>query len=286
MNYKSILGLALIGGFVFLLYFPVFIWLIHAWQGNPSFNHGFFILPISAFLIWRRRKELTSGDSSPLGFLILVLGLMLYTWGFLKHFHFLTALSLLPVSWGLILYFGGKKAAWLSIFPIAFLIFMIPPPFLNELSSFLQSLTTLWSAEALKRLGISVSTTGAQIQLPNSNFFIGLPCSGINALISLLVITALFGYLLKGEVWRRIILFLLAFPIAIFANLARIISLLLIGYRWGTRIALIYFHSYFDLMFYFIALLSLGLIAWLLGCRLTNNVTAHTCYSEPKAKNL
>ncbi|MBN2187431.1 MAG: archaeosortase/exosortase family protein [Dehalococcoidia bacterium] len=60
----------------------------------------------------------------------------------------------------------------------------------------------------------------------------------------------------------------LAFPIAILANIVRIVSLLLIGNHWGGEVAMTYFHDYSSLVFYLVALLVLALIARLLGCHI------------------
>ena len=268
MRGKKLVAPAVIIAFLLVLYIPVFIWLVRAWLANPYYGHGFLVLPISAFIIWWRRKELVKGEPVPLGILPLALGLALYVWGFLWRIRPLCAFSLLPVLLGLTLYFRGKNCARTLAFPICFLVFMIPLPFLDGLLPFLQSFTTRWSAAIVGAMGIPVAVTGAQIHLPHSTFLIGLPCSGMSTLISLLALAALLAYILRGRTYKRVILFLLAFPIAILANLVRIVSLLLIGNHWGGEVAMAYFHDYSSLVFYLVALLLLGLIARVLGCHI------------------
>ena len=90
----------------------------------------------------------------------------------------------------------------------------------------------------------------------------------MSTLISLLALAALLAYIFKGRTYKRVVLFLLAFPIAILANLVRVVSLLLIGNHWGVEVAMTYFHHYSSLVFYLVALLLLGLIARLLGCHI------------------
>ena len=259
---------ALVVVLLLVLYVPVFIWLVGVWLASPYFGHGFLIVPISGFIVWWKRKELALGEPSSLGLPVLVVGVVLYIWGFLSLMRFLSALSLIVVLLGLVLYIGGKKFARTLAFPVLFLVFAIPLPFLDGLGIFLQSLTTRLSAAAVDIMGFSVAVTGAEIRLPNSAFVIGLPCSGMSTLISLLMLAALLGYLLKGGVYKRGLLFLLAFPVAIFANTVRVVSLLLIGYHWGVDVAMTYFHDYSSLVFYLVAMLFLGLTARLLGCRL------------------
>ena len=150
MRGKRFAAPTIIIAFLLVLYIPVFIWLVRAWLANPYYGHGFLILPVSAFIIWWKRKELVKGEPVSPGIALLVLGLALYIWGFLWRIRPLCAFSLLPVLFGLTLYFRGKNCARTLAFPICFLVFMIPLPFLDGLLPFLQSFTTLhlhyWAA--------------------------------------------------------------------------------------------------------------------------------------------
>ena len=263
MRRRHLIALILTGAILVALYCPVFIWLIPVWLDDPYYSHGFLILPVSAFIVWTRRKELIMTKPLSLGAVVFAAGLIVYILGFMWKIYWLWAFSFLIVVFGLTLYFGGTKTARSMRFPVCFLIFMIPLPFLDSIGLFLQSLTARCSASILAAVGIAVTRTGAEIRLADSAFIIATPCSGMNTLISLLMLTALLGYILKGSIYKRLVLFLLAFPIAIFANLVRIVSVLLIGYHWGAEAAMTYFHHYSSLVFYLVALLLIGLIAWL-----------------------
>lgn len=263
MKGGRLIGPILTGAAVFALYCPVFVWLIRIWLDSPYYTHGFIILPISAFIAWTKRRELVRIKPSRIGAIVFAVGLVTYVSGFVWRIYWLSAFSFLIVAFGLTLYLSGTKAARSLMFPICFLIFMVPLPFLDSIALFLQSFTAFSSASIIQAIGIPVTRTGAEIRLADSAFIIGTPCSGMNTLISLLMLAALLGYILKGSIHKRVILFLLAFPIAIFANLIRIVSMLLIGYHWGAEVAITYFHDYSSLVFYLVALLLLGLIAWL-----------------------
>jgi len=62
-------------------------------------------------------------------------------------------------------------------------------------------------------VGIPVAITGAEIRLEESTFIIGLPCSGMNTLISLLALAAIFGYFLKGRFYKKAVLLTIAIPV-------------------------------------------------------------------------
>ena len=130
------------------------------------------------------------------------------------------------------------------LFPIGFLIFMIPLPFIASLAVPLQSVSAHWSAAGAQASGIPVTRTGAEIYLPGAAFTIGLPCSGMNTLISLLALAALLLYLLKAPLYKKVIIFILAFPIAIIANILRIVLLLVIAHLWGSDAAMSFFHGF------------------------------------------
>ena len=196
-----------------------------------------------------------------MGTIIFVVGLATYVLGFVCKIYWLWAFSLLIVLFGLALYFGGRKAAHILLFPICFLIFMIPLPFIDSLALRLQSFSAQCSASIIAAVGIPVIRTGAEIRLADSTFIIGLPCSGMNTLISLLALTAIYIYILKGSYHKRGFLFVMAFPVAVLANIIRIALLLVIAHFWGTETALTFFHGFSSLLIFLIAFLFLFLLS-------------------------
>ena len=125
---RLLIGPVLTGLIFITLYCPVFIWLVGVWLDDPYYSHGFLILPVAAFVAWTRRKELVRVKPSITGVVVLAAGLAIYVAGFAWKMHWLWAFSLLVVAFGLLLYFGGTKAARSMVFPIYLLIFMIPLP--------------------------------------------------------------------------------------------------------------------------------------------------------------
>ena len=135
---------AVIIAFLGTLYVPTFIWLVQAWLSDPYYGHGFLIPLISGFVVWRNRHELKRTQPSLLGVILFGLGLVIYVIGFLWGMRFLSAISLLPVLAGLTLHFYGTRAARSMAFPICFLLFMVPPQFLNDVGYWMQSLSSQW----------------------------------------------------------------------------------------------------------------------------------------------
>ena len=250
-----------------ILYFRSFIWLANAWLTDPYYSHGFLVLFVSAFIAWinTRKKGHEHREDEPFkpGIFIFAFGLLLYVIGFIKVFPFISALSLLFTASGLILYFYGKPLMRSFLFPITFFIFAIPVPVLTlqKVAYVLQSLTARYSTSIIEVLGIPVTRTGAEIHLQDSAFLVGLPCSGMNSLISLLALATIFIYVLKCPRYKKAALLCAAIPIAIFANILRVTSLLLIANAYGTEAAMGFFHTFFSPLLFIIAFIFLILFS-------------------------
>ncbi len=269
-----------------ILYFRTFIWLINSWLTDPYYSHGFLIPIICGFIAWRNIRETTNEnekgreqklnpetDPEPFkfkpGIYLFAFGLTLYVIGFIKIFPFLSALSFLFTASGLILYFYGKPLMRSFLFPISFFIFAIPLPFtfLEKVAYSLQSLSAYYPAVFIEMLGIPVTRVGAEIQLEDASFIIGLPCSGMNSLISLLALAAIFIYILRCSLYKKIALLCITIPIAVFANILRVTSLLLIANAYGAETANGFFHTFFSPLLFIIAFIFLILISVLIGCK-------------------
>jgi exosortase len=265
---KKLIAISLVIALLCLLYFQTFIWLVNSWLSHSYYSHGFLVPLVSGFITWRKRHLLKQATPFPPGILVIALGLLLYVFGLVYYFNFLLAISFLVVLVGLTLYFWGKKGLQSFLFPICFLIFMIPLPFLDGIGTWLQSLSANWSSAIIGAMGIPVTLTGAEIRLEESTFTIGIPCSGMNTLIALLALATIFGYFLKGHFYKKAVLFIMAIPIAILANLFRIVSTLVIANHYGTGVAMTFFHTYSSILFFVVAILCLVVSSWLLRLRL------------------
>lgn len=263
-----------------ILYFRTFTWLINSWLTNPYYLHGFLIPLICGFIAWqnirkgkKRETERDKLNSEPVkpGIYIVAFGLALHVISVIKLFPFLSALSILFTTSGLILYFYGKPVMRSLLFPISFFIFAIPLPlvFLEKVAYTLQSLSVYYPTLFIELLGIPVTRIGAEIRLNDASFFIGLPCSGMNSIISLLALTTVFIYILRCPIYKKIAILSVTIPIAIFANILRITSLLLIANAYGAETADRFFHSLFSPLLFIIAFIFLILISIIIGCDVT-----------------
>lgn len=269
MNYSKIAVILLL----LLFYTPIFSGLIDSWLLNPYYSHGFLIPIISAFFIWRKRNLLKYSDKDfNQGMVVLTLGLITYGTGIFYKSLFVSAISFIIVLSGLITGFYGRDTLHKLLFPVCFLIFMIPLPFIDYISFWMQSFTATCAVSILQVAGIPATNIASQIRLENTFFIIGEPCSGLRTLIALLALSAVFAYIVEGRLNRKIILFSSAFPIAITANILRVTSILLIANYYGTEAAMQFFHTLSSLLLFLLALALLILISRCIGCSSLRNI--------------
>ncbi|RJS77249.1 exosortase/archaeosortase family protein [Methanophagales archaeon] len=267
---KTPLVLVLLISTLIILYHRTFIWLISEWLTNPYYSHGFLIPPISAFIAWLRRKEIvgvkveeervkSKGASLILGF-----GLLLLISGSLYGMNFIAALSFIPVTIALLLHLYPNKMKAV-FFPFLFLFFAIPLP-VERFAYLLQLFSARASSFILHSFGLHVSRRGAQLSLKNSSFFVGELCSGMQTLISLLALAALFAYFMNCSPIKKLAIFFSGVPIAILSNTLRICSIILAASFFGTNITMDFFHPASSIILFLFAFVILLVIARLLRC--------------------
>ena len=253
-----------------ILYLRTFVWLVNTWLTDPVYSHGVLIPIVSLFLAWKNVKDEGVRNADPFkpGIIPVTFGILLYITGSITIFPFLSAISFLFVLCGLILYLHGKEMMRLLLFPVLFLIFAIPIPWVPAITSILQSISARYSALALEMLGVAVMRTGSEIQLEDCSFSIGMPCSGMNTLISLLAVSAIFIHLLKCPLLKKVALFGITTPIAIVANIIRVTSIILIADHYGVEVAMKLFHDFSSPLLFIIAFMFLIIISKLMRCRI------------------
>ncbi|MFY9168594.1 MAG: exosortase [Desulfomonilia bacterium] len=230
-----------------LLYAPTFMELALLWAGNEDYNHGFLIIPVSAYLVWRRRRQLMRLPlhSSPLGIVLLALWAAFYLLGTGAQILMFECCSLILFLLGTLLFTAGVHFTRAVLFPVVFLIFMLPVPaeVYTVLTSPLQAVTTGLSAHILNLIDIPVLREGNLIHLPNYSMQVAVACSGIRSLISIITLSLLMGYLLFSSNVERALLILLSVPVAMIGNILRITTAGLIVYRFSPGLAEGYSHT-------------------------------------------
>ena len=231
-----------------VIYGPVLFGLVDDWNDDDNYSHGFLVIPISAFLIWQKRKTLREIPFSTCnwGLLLLFGSLVLLLIGVAGAEYFSTRVSMVGVLAGIVLYLTGWRYTREIWFPIAFLLFMIPVPYILYYSATfpLQLFGSKVAAFVIGLLGIPHLRQGNIIHLPdNYSLEVAEACSGLRSLVTLMALAALLAYWTQNSKIKSVILFLSAVPIAIGANVFRITVTAVGAYGISRKIAEDFLHE-------------------------------------------
>jgi exosortase len=264
MKKESLIQSVIIGFFLLIVYIPTFGWMYERWNSAESYySHGILIPAISAFLVWLKRRELAAITPLPakkIGWVLFISGILVHIISAFWQVYFSSGFALIPIIMGLVLLFLGIQFLKKLLFPILFLIFMIPLPMvaIANLSFRLKIIASQISVLAVNAMGLPAVREGSIIKTAHSYLVVEDPCSGIRSLIALIALGCLMAYLSKLSRPKKIILGLSSVPIAIFSNVIRIISLTLVSEMYGSKIATGAFH---DTMGFVVFVIAFALLA-------------------------
>ncbi len=254
------------------LTWPVWRWLWGEWMGNEYYSHGILILPVALFLAFQRvrldKKQYTLAlGNNNWGILLLGIALITFVWLLNQKAYYLAAFAMLFMAAGAIWALGGGGLLRKLLFPLGYLVLMIPLPFIDRITLPMAIFTGVCAGDIVQLLGMDVTIVGNSVSLPNAELVIGAQCSGINSLIALTALMILAAYILQGPWWGRLLLVLLAIPLAMFGNILRVTSLLVVARMMGAQAAFTYYHDYSGLLFFLLVFLLMFPLTRLLQTR-------------------
>jgi exosortase len=255
---------------VVALYFPD---LSMIFTGALTDEASFHILAIPflfAYLLFRKRKMISAtlqptqtakavfqkNLSTFLGVSLCAVAILTYWYGSYTFTPLEFHMATLPfLAAGLTLILFNIQTLKQLIFPIAFLIFLTPPPseILYGVGSALASLSASVSNGLVNLFGIPAvlsSTNGSplitltrpdQTTLP---FSIDVACSGIYSILGFVIFALFIAYIMTGSRLRnKVAILVLGIPLIVGLNIIRITTILAIGFNWGEDLALQVFHT-------------------------------------------
>ncbi len=220
--------------------------------GGRDFTYCLFAPVLGAYLIFTRRVDLgrapLRGETAAI--LWIVAGLLLFWFGSRTGKYFPGYAGIQLVLLGTILWFWGRAVFRLVAFAWVFLLFAWPLLFIDSLLAFpLRMMVSDLSYHGLNLLGIPAIQQGtALLSAPDPTAHVALgsrfeidiadPCSGVRALMPLLMFSAVYGYFFLPQRWQQLVLFFSALPFVVIGNCARILLLVVGCLTWGTQVAL------------------------------------------------
>ena len=203
---------------------------------------------------WGAPSPMDIFSGSYWGFLVVLIGVLLYMAGYRTLQPRITMGALPFILWGGALYLWGWRVAKMLTFPIFFFWLAIPLPSFQQATTNLQLLATSLAHHGSGLLGVETYTQGTTI-LPVKGDWkplsIAHGCSGIRSLMALLMISAAWAYMARMAMWKRILLFLSAFPLAIVGNALRVISIFVIAEYGNAEWASTTWHDWSGLLLFY-----------------------------------
>ena len=163
--------------------------------------------------------------------------------------------------------FGGPFLRSLA-FPLFYLAFVFPPPetVVYALTLPMKIAITKAAVGLLAVIGYPIGYSGVWIQVGQYQLLVAAACSGLNSIISLSVLSTFYIYVRRsGDVLRALLLALFIVPVAMAANLVRVLTLILLTYHAGEAAAQGFLHNFAGMTMFVAALLILFAIDSALG---------------------
>ena len=241
-----------------VLFAPTAAWLYERWTMSVWHNaHGLFIPPLVAYLVYEelRRTHTKPATSSAWGFAFLIPALLLHALDAGMHTQLLSAFALVLTLPGLSLLLLGAARTRAIAFPLAFTLFALPIPlaFTEQIHLQLRHLVTAAMAGALPVLGVPVFVEGTTLHLASGLIEIADACSGFSTLYAALAVAFLVAYSARTNA-RRLLVLAAAAPLAIAANIVRVLGLVLLAIWQGFDILDTFVHPLSGMLTFAMAL--------------------------------
>lgn len=208
---------------------------------SPSLDegHGLLIPFVVLALYWWKRKELTAQPAGlwwpALG--MIVFALLMHFAGFMSQQQrlsvvafFLGLYALTGLAWG----WHWLKA---SFFPFFLLVFCVPiSEFSGPLTLPLRLLVSR-IVEIVAHLGLAPDLIREGNTLMDGQhtfaYEVAPACSGIRSLVALLALMTIYGFINFKPTWKRLIMMLIAVPLAVLGNVVRLCFTIAVAETFG-----------------------------------------------------
>jgi exosortase D (VPLPA-CTERM-specific) len=220
----SVVLLIAYSAWLVMLYWDTVRSMVSVWYRSETFAHGFVILPISLWLVWRDRAALAQmqprRELAPWALAAMAGAVAVWFAGELadvlpaRQFAWITLL--LAGTWLIV----GTDVMRRIAFPALFLYFAVPA------GEFLLPTLIEWTADftvaALRASGVPVLRDGMTFQIPTGSWSVVEACSGLRYLFSLVTLGVIAAYFFRAPLWQKLVLVLSTLPITVFMNSLRI----------------------------------------------------------------
>ncbi|MGP0069175.1 MAG: exosortase/archaeosortase family protein [Isosphaeraceae bacterium] len=241
----------------------------YAWTTDENYSHGFLVPLISLYFANQvaRRGPTPARGGGWLGGSMLVSALVVRLLTTQMPVPFVEALAFLVALAGMFTLLYGTSALKSYWFAFFFLVFMVPLPveLYSKIASPLQLLASQVASSVMNATGVPVLREGNRMTLPGGvQMFVAEACSGMRQLTGFLALTTAVVYVWSRPWWYRVAIVFSALPIALSANIARVVLTGYIMHFLTPQFASGAFHTGEGLLMMGFGLLMLNCECWIL----------------------
>ncbi|WP_162300104.1 exosortase A [Kineobactrum sediminis] len=236
--------------------------MVGVWLASETFTHGFLIVPISLWLIWRRRDDLTGAVARPQPWVLSLTagGGLVWSLAYMVDVNVVQQLAFVGILvtgiWAIL----GTALARRIAFPLGFLFMAVPMG--EDLIGPLMLITADSTEFLVRATGIPVFREGMYLTLPTGYWSVVEACSGVRYLIASFTLGLVYAYLSYQSLWRRAAFVLAAILVPIVANSLRAYGIVMIGHLSGMELAVGVDHLIYGWVFFGVVML---LLFWIGG---------------------
>jgi exosortase B len=254
------------------MYVPSYVGLAHTVWIDSEEMHGPIVMCVAAWALYGMRGQLLNSEYGNrnvfAGGLVFLFGLATFFTGKVLGILALEIGSQLFVLAGILLLIGGLKFLRLAIFPLVFLLFMVPLPgnLIDSLTGSLKQAVSVIAEQVLYLAGYPIARSGVTLTIGQYQLLVADACSGLKSMFSLSAIGFLYIYLVKPRSgFRNFLLIASLIPIAFAANIIRVLVLILVTYHFGDAAGQGFVHDFAGLILFVLAILLLTTFDSVLG---------------------
>lgn len=233
-------------------------WLESSWTKETRYEHGYMVPVIMIGLIawqWKNLVRLAKdGKSNWLGLAVVVLGILFFIAGYRCQQARFSIAGLPMILWGSALYLWGWQLSRLVLFPLFFLWLAIPMSEFQQATVKLQVMSSHLAHWCSGLFGVDTVVKGTQMFSVSNRWApleIDEGCGGIRSLMALIMISSVWAYLAKVSMWKKGVLLLSAFPLAILGNMLRLTSIFVIAEYGNPEFARKTWHDWSGLLLFY-----------------------------------
>lgn len=225
--------------------------------------HGPIVLATGIWLVmrqWHNAMKISRPGSIVIGLFLFIPALLLYAFARITNIVEIEGFAMYGALLSVLYMAAGGAVMRLLWFPLFYLLFVFPPP--DTAVAMVTQPLKIWISRAtidlLYAAGYPIAGSGVTIQIGQYQLLVAAACAGLNSLISLSAIGLFYVYIRHNANWRYAALLMLAIiPVAVIANFARVLILVLITYHFGEAMAQGFIHNFAGVTMFAISVLGI-----------------------------